>query len=400
MPTDTLGRRLPLLTLIAANAVSLFGNTIAAVAIPWFVLVTTGSAARAGVAAFFTTVPLALGALFGGTVADRVGPRIASVVGDLLSAAAVAGIPVLHAAGVLEFWHILVLGFLGALFDAPAQAAREALIPELAERAGTPLDRANALWTSTEHAGYILGAPAAGILIAAFGAPTALWVDAASFVAAAIAVAAVVPHLRRERPRTPYLADLVDGVRFIARNRTLRTFLVFATIGNFLIAPVGFVILPVYAKEVFDSASSLAAMTAAYGAGGLAGAVLLALVGGRVRRRAWYVAGWVVYPLASAALIPLPQLSVALPVLFAIGVVAGGIGPIEQSVRQERTPTELRARVFATFMASLAAVVPLSVLAAGLAVELAGLRSVVVVIAAGNALLAVVVITSRAVREL
>ncbi len=203
MPTDTLGRRLPLLTLIAANAVSLLGNTIAAVAIPWFVLVTTGSAARAGVAAFFITVPLALGALFGGVIADRVGPRIASAVGDVVSAAAVAGIPLLHAAGALEFWHIVVLGFVGALFDAPAQAAREALIPELAERAGTPLDRANALWTSTEHAGYILGAPAAGVLIALFGAPAALWVDAASFVAAAGAVAVVVPTLRRDRVLSP-----------------------------------------------------------------------------------------------------------------------------------------------------------------------------------------------------
>lgn len=400
MATHTLGSRLPLLTLVAANAVSLFGNTIAAVAIPWFVLVTTGSAARAGVAAFFTTVPLALGALFGGVIADRIGPRIASVVGDVFSAAAVAGIPLLHAADALEFWHILALGFLGALFDAPAQAAREALIPELAERARMPLDRANSLWTSTEHAGYILGAPAAGILIAAFGAPAALWVDAASFVAAAIAVVVVLPRLRRDRPRTPYLADLVDGLRFIARNATLRTFLAFATVGNFLIAPLAFVILPVYAKEVFDSASSLAALTAAYGAGGLVGAVFLAVVGGRIRRRHWYLGAWIVYPIASAALIPLPQLTIALPVLFALGVVAGGLGPIEQSVRHERTPAELRARVFAMFMASLAAVVPLSVLAAGFAVELAGLRPVVVAFAVGNAVLTVVVVTSRVVREL
>jgi hypothetical protein len=51
-------------------------------------------------------------------------------------------------------------------------------------------------------------------------------------------------------------------------------------------------------------------------------------------------------------------------------------------------------------MAALAAVVPLSVLAAGFAVELAGLRAVVAAFAVGNALLAVIVVGSRAVREL
>src|ERR671914_3137637 len=92
-----------LYALLTANAVSLLGNVVAAVAVPWFVLTTTGSAARTGVAAFFTTVPLALGALFGGAVADRVGPRLASVAGDVLSAASLGGIPVLLAAGALEF---------------------------------------------------------------------------------------------------------------------------------------------------------------------------------------------------------------------------------------------------------------------------------------------------------
>ena len=54
--------RIALDMLVAANAVSLTGNVLAAVAVPWFVLETTGSAAKTGIAAFFTTLPLALGA--------------------------------------------------------------------------------------------------------------------------------------------------------------------------------------------------------------------------------------------------------------------------------------------------------------------------------------------------
>src|SRR5688500_16412774 len=127
--------RMPFIALVAANTASLLGNVVAAVAIPWFVLVTTGSAARTGLAAFATTLPLALGAFFGGAVADRVGHRRAAVVSDLASALAFGAIPLLHAVGRLDFGWLLVLAFAGSLFDAPGQAAREALLPDLADRA-------------------------------------------------------------------------------------------------------------------------------------------------------------------------------------------------------------------------------------------------------------------------
>lgn len=399
MPANNLGSRVPLYGLVVANAVSLLGNTIAAVAIPWFILVTTGSAARMGVAAFFTTVPLALGALFGGVVADRVGARTASVVGDLLSGIALAGIPLLHGAGALEFWHVLVLGFLGALFDAPAQAAREALLPELAERAGVPLDRANSLWTSTEHGGYVLGAPAAGFLIAAFGAPAALWLDAATFLATVVMVFALVPAVARLPRGASYVAELVHGVRFVARNPLLRMFFLAATIGNFLIAPLASVVLPFYAREVFESAAALGAMTAAYGLGGLAGAAIAAFAASRVPRRTTWTVAWIVYPLLSFGLVAVPGFVVVLLLLLAIGLVSGALSPIEQSVRQEETPPELRGRVFALFMASLAIVVPLAVLPAGLLVEAAGLRAALIAFAVGNAVLALVVVASPSARR-
>ena len=373
---------------------------MAAVAIPWFVLVTTGSPARTGLAAFVTTLPLALGAVFGGAVADRVGLRRASVATDLVSAAAIAGIPLLHAIGALEFWHVLALGFTGALFDAPGQAAREALLPAAAERAHTPLERATALWTTTEHLGYVAGAPIAGIAIAAVGAPSALWLDAASFALSAAAVAAAVPAVSSAPRATTYLGDLVEGLRFIARDPVLRAFLTLATVGNFLIAPLATVVLPVYAHERLGGAAELGLLVGLYGAGGLAGALAFGIVGTRVRRRTLFATVWIVYPALSAMLVGVPPFWLASITLFLIGLVAGANGPIEQLVRQERTPAELRGRVFATFMASLMLVVPPATLAAGFLVEAAGLRAALVAFAAGNAILATFVLASRAGREL
>jgi MFS family permease len=393
--------RTALYGLLAANAASLLGNTIAAVAIPWFVLTTTGSAARTGVAAFFTTVPLALGGLFGGAVADRVGPRRASVVGDVLSAASLTAIPALLAAGALEFWHLLGLGFLGSLFDGPSQAARQALVPELAARAGMPLERANALHKGTEHVGYVVGAPFAGVLIAAIGAPNALWVDSASFVVAALLVLSAVPAATTvARPPRSYAANLVQGLRFVAREPLVRALLVLPTVGNFFISPLGPVLLPVFAREELGGAAALGALMAAYGAGGVLGIALFGAFGVRLPRRAVYVGLAVFYPTVSFGLVALPPLWPALATLALIGVSAGAIVPLFQTLRQERTPPELRARVFATVAAAEAAAVPPAVLLAGLAVESLGLRAAFLAFAVGNSLYAALKLALPATRDL
>ena len=119
----------PLFALFAANAVSMTGNVAALIAIPWFVLETTGSAAKTGVTAFAALLPVVLSGLFGGALVDRLGYRRASILSDLASSGAVAAIPLLHSTIGLEFWQLLVLVFLGGLLDAPGSSARTALLP-------------------------------------------------------------------------------------------------------------------------------------------------------------------------------------------------------------------------------------------------------------------------------
>ena len=83
-------RRAPFYALLAAQAISYAGNALAALALPWFVLTTTGSAARVGLVAFCALLPQPLAATFGGAFVDRLGHRRASVVADLASGIAVA----------------------------------------------------------------------------------------------------------------------------------------------------------------------------------------------------------------------------------------------------------------------------------------------------------------------
>ncbi|HEX5500035.1 MAG TPA: MFS transporter, partial [Thermomicrobiales bacterium] len=195
MPAALRTNTLPLAALLTANAISGVGNVLTALAVPWFVLQTTGSPTQAGVAGFFAIAPVVIASFFGGALVDRLGFKSSSIAADVASGVTVALIPALFARGQLPFWLLLVLVFLGALLDAPGQTARTSLVPDLAERGGVPLERAAAATQVVDRATGLVGAPLAGVLIAAFGAGAALTIDAATFAASAGLVALAVPAL-------------------------------------------------------------------------------------------------------------------------------------------------------------------------------------------------------------
>jgi len=124
----------------------------------------------------------------------RLGFKRSSVLADLASAAVMAAVPLLHLAGVRQFWQLVALVFV--------------------------LSSLNAL-------GQVVGPILGGILIAAIGAANVLFVDAASFVASALLVAIGVPAAasRAEPAAAPgghgYLAELREGLRFIRAHTVL-----------------------------------------------------------------------------------------------------------------------------------------------------------------------------------
>ena len=226
--------------------------------------------ALTGLAVFVNFLPVVLAGFFGGVIVDRLGYRFTSIVADLASAAAVVAIPLLHSTVGLELWELLILVFLGALLDAPGATARVSLFPDLVERAGVGMERANGIRGAIQQGSWLVGAPIAGILVAKLGATTALWLDAASFLVSAALVGALVPAARRVVERESshgYLAELAEGLRFIWSRRIVRALVVTVLITNLLDAPFP-VVMPVFAREAFGSAADLGLMYGVFGGAG------------------------------------------------------------------------------------------------------------------------------------
>ncbi|MGA8245370.1 MAG: MFS transporter, partial [Nocardioides sp.] len=139
------GRRVPLYGWLTAEGISLLGTRVSMIAIPWLVLVTTGSATRTGLVSVAELTPLVVFKATGGPLVDRVGPRRMAITADLLSMVAVGLIPLLSRADALTFPMLLLLVAVGGSLRGPGDAAVGAMIPGLVASAGVPLERATGL---------------------------------------------------------------------------------------------------------------------------------------------------------------------------------------------------------------------------------------------------------------
>jgi len=286
---------IPLYSLFIANAISLIGNVFTMIAIPWFVLQTTGSAAQTGVTGFFTILPVVLAGFFGGTLIDRLGYKRTSIISDLASGITTALIPILYLTVGLEFWHLMLLVFLGALLDAPGGTARHALLLELCEQARMPIERATSLAHVIERSARLVGAPLAGLLIGIIGTANVLWLDAASFFISAGIVWILIPKimLHEEKESRHYLNELMDGLRFIRQDQLIFSMVMVLMLTNFLDAYFGGVLQPVYVREVYGNALYLGLLLSANGGGAVIGGLIFAAIGHRMPRHATFVGAFV-----------------------------------------------------------------------------------------------------------
>jgi MFS family permease len=353
------GERAPFLALMAANAVSQIGNMMTAVAVPWFVLETSGSAAQVGLVSASIAIGAVLPAILGGPLVDRIGLRRASVTADVLSSITVLLIPILHLTGVLEFWMLPILAFVLASVNAQGDTGRLALLPILARLAAIAPERANAVDRAAARSGQLVGPVLAGILIAFIGPANVLFVNVATFLASAALVLVSVPASVEgrdagARPRTGqrYGAELAEGLRFVAGNRLVLGMVLLATLGNFLDVPLLQVVLPVYASEVFGSPTALGLLMGSFAGGALLGTIAFGVIGSRLPRRRTFLGSWLLLAVVVyGGLVLQPPLPVLVVVGLAGGLLSGPINPIILTVVQAETPPQLLGRVFGALTA-------------------------------------------------
>lgn len=367
--------------IVAAEVVSSIGSSMTVLALPWFVLVTTGSATKLGLVLGIGTIPFVTLPLPAGSLIARIGARQTMVIADAARLPLLAAIPALYSLDALSFPLLVVLVALTNVFTAAHMPAQRLILAEVVGDEESVVARANAYLDGAQTTAPLVGPALAGVLIAALGAPNVLYVDAATFGVAAIAVGFFV---RRSRPTSEAeQRGFLTGARFI-----LQTRLLVVLCGSMLAMEFFFTLfvttLPVFAFSHYDQNARIAGVFyAAMGAGALLGMPVVPVAVRRFGALHVAAAGFVLASIPKFLLgIPLPAAGV-----IAVLVMQGFVGPLTGApiftIITTRTPAGLRNLVLPAAFGLMFLTGPLGPIAAGPLINLVGTRMVFVIAAAG-----------------
>ena len=382
MTATSLLRERSVRALLAAETVSVTGSQMTWLALPWFVLTTTGSATRMTFVVATELIGLGLLGLPGGKLLARIGARRTMLLCDGARAPLMLLVPALHWSGALSFGALLFLAFgLGAL-SAPYFAAQRVIVPELLGEDERRISEANALFQGATRITLLLGPVAGGALIAAFDAPIVLVIDGLTYVVSFAIVAGFVPQRRPvadEKANTSIRA----GIRFLVREPLLRLWNPIFALGDAAWTAF-FVTVPVLVVARYDADPRVAGwLLASFGLGAVIGNVvayrfLLKRVDG-LRLIAVCIMGQAL-PLW---LLPLPLPAAALSgALVVSGLANGLVNPSLHTIMTLRVPSSLRPTVMTVMMLVWAGTNPLGVFGAGPVLDAAGPEPVLVAFAA------------------
>lgn len=378
-------------TLLAVIALADTGTRVMAIAVPWFVLVSTGSATQTGLVAAFELAPYVLAKALGGPLVDRLGQRRVSIAADLASAVLIGCIPVLQLAGALSLPVLLVLVAGAGAVRGPGDTAKHTQIPLLADRTGWPLERLTGLAGAIERGSGLVAPGVAAGLIAATSAPAAIAATSACFGLSAVLSACGLPAERPPAATTPagtgYLSRLRAGWSFLVADRLLFGLVLMIMVTNLLDVAKTSVLLPVWARDSGAGVAGIGLLLTVMAGCSMVSSLLASWLGARLPRRLTYFAAFAVAgppPLVALALdLPLPAL---VAVYGAAGFASGVLNPLLGAIFFERIPRPLLGRVGALANAVAWSAMPLGGLVAAGLIALAGLSGALGVAAVGYAL--------------
>jgi len=395
-------RVMPFVALEGSTLLAGLANGVAMVALPWLVLDLTGRADAAGLVALVSGLPTLFASLLSGTVVDTLGRRRTSVISDLLSAVAVAAIPVVGMTLGLTFGWVLALAVLGAVFDPAGVTARESMLTGVAQATGMRLERVNGIHEAVWGLAFLVGPALGALLIATVGVESAFWVMAVAFIASALLLGLVhVPGSGRPHidHRPAFWAGTFDGIKLVFGDAPLRTVVLLST-GIVTVAyPVLGIVLPVI-YQGNDDPVGLGAVVMAFSLGGVVGALLYGSFGHHSHPRAAFAIAMWGSALTLTAFAIWPETGVMIGAALVGGVLLGPMNPIINLALQRRTPESMRGRAMGVVIALAYGAYPIGYVLAGVLVESFGVVPTMAVFAGLNVVIALLAMAAPSLKRL
>ncbi|HEU4976418.1 MAG TPA: MFS transporter [Baekduia sp.] len=349
--------------LFLGQALSVVGDRMTQVVLPFAVLSIGGSVTDVGIVAAAGVAPFILLSLVGGVIADRIDRRRILIASDVVRLAAQAAAGALLVAGVAEVWHLAALTAVFGAADAFFSPAFTGLLP-LTVAEPHHLQPANALRGLSFSTGSIVGPVLGGALVALAGEGGALLVDAGTFGVSVLCLLRLRPRTVARGDPEPFSAGLKGGWREVRARSWVWSFLLAMVVYHVVVLPSVYVLGPVLMADEASGASSWAIIVAAFGAGSVIADVLLLRWRPPFALRAAAIALAVASCQAAIIGSGLPIAAIAgVELIAAIGVSA--FFTLWETSLQEHIPAHAISRVSSYDYLASAGTMPIGMMAAG-----------------------------------
>jgi MFS family permease len=384
--------------LFLGQALSVIGDRMTAVVLPFAVLSIGGSATDVGLVAAAGFLPFIFLGLVGGVVADRIERRRILIASDLVRLASQATAGILLVSGVAEVWHLAVLTAVFGAADSFFSPAFSGLMP-LTIAEPHHLQPANALRGMSFSTGSIVGPALGGVFVAAIGEGGALIVDAGTFAVSVLCLLALRPRTVERGDPEPFASDLRGGWREVRARTWVWAFLLGMIVYHVIVLPSIYVLGPVLMKDELDGATSWAIITIAFGLGSIVADVLLL----RWRPPFALRAAAIALAIASCQAViigsGLPVLAIAAVEFFAALGVSAFFTLWETSL-QEHIPEGSISRVSSYDYVASAGMMPIGVILAGPISEAVGIHETLAAMSAIGAAFGLALLAVPSIRNL
>jgi MFS family permease len=369
-----------ILALLTGEMISRLGSQFTMLALPWFVLVTTGSTSKMGLVFAAELAPMVVFGIPFSTLVYRFGPRRWMVAMDTIRAPLAAIIPLLHEVGGLSFPVVLLVAALLGTFTCGYMPAQRTILPAVVGEDEQRLAQANGLVEGTTNLTSLLGPALGGVLIVWMGAANVMWLDAGSFALSALIIGSL--RIAHEPQSQTERQGMLAGLRYLRTDLFLTRVSLSSLLFGFAF-PMLAASFPVLAYEQYDRNARVAGLLfAVIGAGQVVGSLLTYRLVTRVRPML----------LASgAALFTGPPLWLLVPhvPMWVVGVTVAVIGASVPLINAPyigmltmRVPKELRGHVLQSLITINQLLGPLGYVLAGVLFASVGLHTTYALIAA------------------
>jgi MFS family permease len=359
---------------IIGSLISDTGTWMQVMAQAWVLSSLTNKAILLGMVNFAAGIPTIALTMFGGSVADRFDKRKILIATQIWQIALALVLGWLVMTGRIHIWHVMITAALMGVCIAFEMPAISALVPELVKH--DEIGAAIAMDRSVFHGSRLIGPSLAGLLVSWWGAASAFFANATSFIALIVAIVSLPPR----RPGTTEEEEqrrsgIMDGFRYVKSDRIMVAMIALIALTTVFVFPVISVMLPLYVRNILHlGPDRMGYLMAVSGTGALAGSLGFLTIARDLRLKFMTANAIAV----ASALFCMSRSNSFLLTAFSMGLLAIGLSmnfALANTIVQERAPTPLRGRISAVFGMSFFGLMPIAGLGVPGLADLIGMRT-------------------------